>query len=275
LNLKPGTEVYSRVPENCRGTLADYALSTASCTAVKPASLSHVESAALPLAALTSLQCLDKAEQHLNGGLKGKTVYIPAGLSATGIIAIQLAKKVFGVGRVITTLSTSKISKAEALLGKGMVDQIVDYTKEDVGVAIASGSVDFLFDTVGLGVNGLHLMKKGGIIVTVTATPFGPALRRAVPDMPIAIRWVLDSIGVIIRLRAKRYGVEYQANFMDPNAKDLDRLSQWSDQGIIKQIVGRKAKFGDFQGIKEGCQEVLSKKGGIGKFVIEMDINES
>ena len=43
--------------------------------ALKPKSLSFVEAAAIPLAAMTALQALRKYE----GSLSGKTVFIPAG----------------------------------------------------------------------------------------------------------------------------------------------------------------------------------------------------
>jgi NADPH:quinone reductase-like Zn-dependent oxidoreductase len=38
-------------------------------------------------------------------------------------MACQLAKKVFHAGKVITTVSTSKIPKIPELLGEGIVDQ--------------------------------------------------------------------------------------------------------------------------------------------------------
>lgn len=44
-------------------------------------------------------------------------------VSGTGSFACQLAKNVFGAGKVITTVSTSKVPKVPALLGEGVVDQ--------------------------------------------------------------------------------------------------------------------------------------------------------
>lgn len=108
-----------------RGSIAEYALNLASMTAKKPKSLSFSEAASIPLAAQTALQGLDKGEKELAGGLRGKTVFIPAGLSGTGSFAVQLAKNCFGAGKVITTLSTGKISKVKELLGGGTPDQIV------------------------------------------------------------------------------------------------------------------------------------------------------
>jgi NADPH:quinone reductase-like Zn-dependent oxidoreductase len=44
-------------------------------------------------------------------------------VSGTGLFACQMAKNVFKAGKVITTVSTSKIPKVPQLLGEGTVDQ--------------------------------------------------------------------------------------------------------------------------------------------------------
>lgn len=44
-------------------------------------------------------------------------------VSGTGLFACQLAKNVFHAGKVITTVSTSKMEKVNELLGGGTVDQ--------------------------------------------------------------------------------------------------------------------------------------------------------
>ncbi|TVY82449.1 Reticulon-4-interacting protein [Lachnellula suecica] len=269
-HFKPGTEVYSRSPEYCSGTVSEYALSTASTTALKPSSLSHIQAAAIPLASLTALQALDAADKNIDGGLKGKKVLIPGGLSGTGSIAIQLAKNVFGASKVITTLSTAKAAKAESLLGEGVVDQIIDYTKNDMAAVIPRGSVDFMFDTMGQALASLHLIKKGGMIVSVSSLPFGSDLKDLAPNMPAIIRWTLNSIGAVSKYRARRYGVDYSCLFMRPSAADLTRLSGWIEEGKLKPVVGRVTGLENLKEIREGCEEVLSGKGGTGKFVIKI-----
>ncbi|SRR6266536_4661009 len=87
-HFQPGDEVYSRAPGAYRGSVAEYALSTQPTTALKPPALSFAEAASIPLAAQTALQALDKADKALDGGLKEKTVFVPAGLSGTGSFAV-------------------------------------------------------------------------------------------------------------------------------------------------------------------------------------------
>ena len=44
-------------------------------------------------------------------------------VGGTGIFACQLAKNIFKVGKVITTVSTAKVPKVKELLGEGVVDE--------------------------------------------------------------------------------------------------------------------------------------------------------
>jgi NADPH:quinone reductase-like Zn-dependent oxidoreductase len=44
-------------------------------------------------------------------------------VGGTGIFACQLAKNIFKVGKVITTVSTSKVPQVNQLLGEGIVDE--------------------------------------------------------------------------------------------------------------------------------------------------------
>lgn len=267
--LQPGTEVYSRVREEYWGTASEYCLSTADATAVKPKSISHNEAASIPLATLTAYQAFQRAEKHLDGGLKGKTVYVPGGLSGVGASAVQLAKNVFKAGKVITTLSTAKIEKAEGLLGP-VLDQIVDYTKEDPGNVIEDGSVDFMFDIMHQSMASLHLMKKGSIIVSVSGTPFGDDLNRVAASMPAPLRWGLNGYGTYMKYRARRYGCELNYMFMNVSAEDLTSVAGWVDQGMLKTVVGRVARLDDIQAVRDGCSEISKGKGGTGKFVIEV-----
>ncbi|KAH6675661.1 chaperonin 10-like protein [Halenospora varia] len=272
-NLKPGDEVYSRLAEKHRGSVAEYAISSATVTAKKPVSLNWLEAASMPLVSQTAMQSFAIAEKHFaaQGGLKGKTIYIPAGLSGTGSIAIQLAKNVYGAGKVVTTLSTGKISKIDQYLSHALPDQMIDYTKEKTVVAAGKESVDFMFDTTGASVGELGLMKRGGIIVSISSVPSGTQMKRSHPEMPFWLYYTLNFLEWMVRVWTGRQGVTY--GFMERvgSSKDLDTLSQYMAEGKVKPIVGRVAKFSDEEEVRAGCQQICDAKGGVGKFVIEID----
>lgn len=52
-----------------------------------------------------------------------RALLIVSKVSGTGSYACQLAKNLFHAGKVITTVSTAKVSKVPELLGEGVVDE--------------------------------------------------------------------------------------------------------------------------------------------------------
>lgn len=268
--FQPGDDVYSRVPSHLCGTVAEYVLSVESATALKPAGLSYTQAASVPLAGLTALQSLDIAANILPGGLEGKTVLVPAGLSGTGSFAIQLSKNVFGAEKVITTLSTAKIEKAKELLG-AQTFEAIDYTKQDVTKAVAPASVDYAFDTVNEAVSLAKLVKPGGVIISISSLlPSGGSAAQAFPELPVWLKYILIAAHWVNTRWIGWYGVKYDYLFMHPSSDDLGRFTEWIDAGKIKPIVGRTAKLDDIEAVRSGCQEIYDGKGGIGKFVIEI-----
>jgi NADPH2:quinone reductase len=98
--FKPGDEVYGCAGgvKGLGGALADYMLADADLVALKPASLSMAEAAALPLVAITAwLGLFDRARLEA-----GQTILVHAATGGVGHIALQLAKqagaKVFTTG---------------------------------------------------------------------------------------------------------------------------------------------------------------------------------
>jgi NADPH:quinone reductase-like Zn-dependent oxidoreductase len=86
--LQPGTEVTGiGMPPRMTGAYAEYVSAPALGVVRKPASLTHVEAAAVPLAALTAWGLVvDVAAAH-----DGQRMLIRGGTSAAGHLAIQLA----------------------------------------------------------------------------------------------------------------------------------------------------------------------------------------
>ncbi|KAJ9315853.1 hypothetical protein DTO271D3_3831 [Paecilomyces variotii] len=215
----------------------------------------HEQAASIPLAATTAFQALRKYP----GDLSGKTVLVPAALGGTGLFACQLAKNVFHAGKVITTVSTSKVPKVHELLGEGTVDEIIDYKRVDPKSVIEHGSVNFLFDTNGLAMEYLCLMRPG-----IMRLPHHPTV-------PLVPRLALDMMDSIRKLRARRYGVSYSYMFLEPSGEDLDILRGYVEEGRLKTVVGTTANMRDIEEVRKACQVVYSNQGGLGKVIIVVD----
>ncbi|KAG5996442.1 hypothetical protein E4U43_002854 [Claviceps pusilla] len=227
------------------------------------------DAAAIPLAAMTALQAL----RRYKGSLSGKTVFIPAGLSGTGSFACQLAKNVFGAGKVITTVSTSKVPKVPALLGEGVVDQVIDYTTTNLAAAIPPKSVDFMFDTTGQSMECLsRMVPETGLIISIATTPSGTQMQSSpeLGDVPFVVSAVLDALDSVRRWRARRWKVQYEYLFLKPNSQDLDELRTHVDDGKVKSVVGLTVPLKDIELVKKAAMTSYQGKGGIGKTVFTM-----
>ena len=270
-NFKIGDEVYSRIPASCRGSIAEYALSTASTTALKPKSVGWGAAASIPLAGQTALQSLDRGEELVEGGLRGKKVFIPGGLSGTGSFSVQLAKNVFGAGEVVSTLSTAKMGIVEGLLGKGTPDRIIDYTKSDVVKAVGRGTLDYMFDPVGGTLAAVPLMKKNGVIISISTLPKAKHMQEYGDDVALFLRVMLDVVNWLLVTWTGWRGVRYEYWALAGSTRDLERLAGWVDEGMVKPVVGMEVKLSDIEGVRKGCQQIYDAKGGVGKFVILVD----
>jgi len=83
-----GDEVYALTPFDRDGVAAEYAVVPADVLAPKPARLSHIEAAALPMGGLTAWQAL-----FVHGRLtRGERVLVTGASGGVGHIAVQLAR---------------------------------------------------------------------------------------------------------------------------------------------------------------------------------------
>lgn len=204
-------------------------------------------------------------------GLEGRVVFVPAALSGTGSIAIQLAKHVYGAYKVITTASTAKIPKIDSLLGSDVVDQVVNYTTKNPVEEISRGSVDFMIDTIGGTLSYMSLLKpQNGLILSISTVPSGHMLKKPFPQIPFYVRIPLDLVDWYYRWRVGRWGAGYECMLVDMNSQDLDRLRKWVDGGKIRPVVGKTVRLDDLTAVRDGCNDVYSTHGGIGKMVIEI-----
>ena len=82
-----GAEVFGLVPFDRDGAAAEYAVVPSGNVALKPDRLSHVEAAALPLAAATAWQALVRHAAVR----EGERVLVLGGAGGVGAFAVQIA----------------------------------------------------------------------------------------------------------------------------------------------------------------------------------------
>jgi NADPH:quinone reductase-like Zn-dependent oxidoreductase len=160
-----GDEVYALTPFDRDGVAAEYAAVPAATLAPNPSTLSHVESAAVPLPALSAWQGL-----FAHGGLEhGERVLVHGAVGGVGQFATQLAR--WRGAYVVATASPQAFEGARAL----GAHEVIDGRRElDDRVS----PVDLVFDTVG-GVfleRAPALLARGGRLVSVAGEPPGAGM---------------------------------------------------------------------------------------------------
>jgi NADPH:quinone reductase-like Zn-dependent oxidoreductase len=116
-DFRPGDRVYGMGD----GAFAEYVSCPASTLAIKPATLTFEQAAAVPLAGLTALQGLRDA-----GQLKaGQRVLIVGASGGVGTFAVQIAK---ALGAHVTGVCSTPNMELVRSLG---ADAVIDYTQED------------------------------------------------------------------------------------------------------------------------------------------------
>jgi NADPH2:quinone reductase len=166
-DLREGDEVFytPEIHGNPLGTYAEYNVVPASIVAPKPAGLSHVDAAAVPLAGGTAWEGIVR---RLCVRV-GETVLIHGGAGGVGSFAVQVAK-----AAGCRVLSTAGPENQQALRDLG-ADVAIDYRAQDfVEVAKAETGgrgVDAVFDTVGGDTFGKSLgaLRHAGRIATILA----------------------------------------------------------------------------------------------------------
>jgi NADPH:quinone reductase-like Zn-dependent oxidoreductase len=135
----------------------------------KPASLTHVECAALSLIGLTALCSIEDTLQLKSG----ETILIQGGAGGVASFAIQLAKHIGA--RVITTGSAANRDYLRSL----GADQIIDYNSQDFTQAVSG--CDAVFDTVGGDVakRSFAVLRPGGRAAFIASGNTAPVSPRA------------------------------------------------------------------------------------------------
>src|SRR5215468_8222618 len=151
-DLRLGDAVFGVCEAGQEGAYAEKIAIKAAIVAKKPASLSHVEAAALALAGLTAI-CTVEDTLRLKAG---ETILIQGGAGGVAAFAIQLAK--YLGARVITTASATNHAYVRTL----GADEVIDYNAVDFAKVVTN--CDAVFDTVGGDVaqRSFAVLKPGG-----------------------------------------------------------------------------------------------------------------
>ncbi len=160
-DLKAGDEVFGVGPQDRWGSYAEKIAISAGMVGLKPASLSHVEAAALALIGLTALVSLEDVARLS----RGQKILIHAGAGGVGGFALQFAK--FVGAHVITTASAGNTDYVKSL----GADEVIDYTAQDFA-EIVSGC-DVVYDTIGGEVHrrSFAVLKPGGKLIHIAPPP--------------------------------------------------------------------------------------------------------
>jgi NADPH:quinone reductase-like Zn-dependent oxidoreductase len=154
-----GDEIFGLNDWFADGAAADFCITTPAMVARKPAKLSHIEAATVPIGALTAWQGLvDKGQLQSR-----QRVLIHGGAGAVGLFAVQVARQ--RGAYVIATASTRTLGFVRDLGANEVLDYAACRFEEKVR------DIDLVFDTVGgeTRARSWQVLGEGGAMVTIAA----------------------------------------------------------------------------------------------------------
>jgi len=211
--FQPGDEVFGDISGCGWGGFAEYVCARENVLALKLASMTFEEAAAVPQAAVLALQSLrDKGKIQ-----PGQKVLINGAGGGAGTFGVQIAKS---FGAEVTGVDSA--SKLDMLRSIG-ADHVIDYTQEDF---TKNGQVyDLILDVVthrsifdykrALSPMGIYVMLGGGSWARVFQTMF---------------------LGPLISMTgSKKMGLLMHK----PNKKDLNYMNGLFEAGKVKPVIDR------------------------------------
>jgi NADPH:quinone reductase-like Zn-dependent oxidoreductase len=215
VGLGPGTggiavndEVYGLIDFDRNGAAAEYVTLPAAHLAARPRSVSHVETATLPLAALTAWQALvDHAAVK-----PGERVLVTGSAGGVGNYVVQLAASLGG-----SVTATGRAAQREFVLGLGATTFLASDSGHGAGPTQApqGDGFDVVIDTVGGAVldGSYGLTRRGGRLVTLGAPP--------------------DAA------KAAELGVQATFFVVTPDATELAHLAELVDDGKLRPVLSQ------------------------------------
>ncbi|MFT3890973.1 MAG: NADP-dependent oxidoreductase [Anaerolineales bacterium] len=225
-----GDEVFALTAFDRDGAAAEFVIVPQGLLAHKPKTLDHIQSAAIPMTALTAWQGLFE-HGHLE---KGQRVLIHGATGGVGHVAVQLAR--WCGAHVIGTVSSENVEIARNI----GVTEIVDTSTTRFESTIHN--VDLVFDTAG-GERLEHspaVIRKGGRLVSVATEP--------------------------PKEYANSLGVEALYFVVSPNREQLNEIAHLVDDGCLHPIIAEVFPLSRAREAFEKCQTHR----GVGKIVLQV-----
>jgi synaptic vesicle membrane protein VAT-1 len=231
----------------------------------RPAGLSAIDAAAIPINYLTAWQLL-----VVMGGLKkGETVLIHSVGGGVGIAATQIAKHIGA--RVIGTASAAKHGELAAL----GVDHLIDYRTEDFEMrarAITDGrGVHLILDPVGGDSlkKGFRLLAPTGRLGVFGASTLAQGKTRSLVgalSMLASTPWLQFNPLALMNVNKGVFGVNLKHLWDDPELMRVwagQVLELWS-KGAIKPRIARSFSFAE----AAAAHHFLQDRKNIGKVIL-------
>jgi alcohol dehydrogenase len=257
--FKTGDEVYGTVPPAV-GSYANYVVTPSDFIAIKPANVSFVQAAAVPLVGLTVTQIFDD-----HGLKRGMRLLVLGASGGTGHVAVQIAKA-YGV-HVTGVCGVKNVAFVESL----GADRVISYNDCDVidslvGAVREGGKYDLVFDSVSSHDPRDHShsyeakIKANGVLKDEGMYVIIGGLRN---DW-IKVH-VLRYLGVNL---FKKGRILHWVRF--PNATPyLDKLRSVIEKGDMIPEVSEVVRFND-DGIQGGFEKQMTRR-MVGKIVVDID----
>jgi NADPH:quinone reductase-like Zn-dependent oxidoreductase len=254
-DFRAGDEIYARPRDLRIGTFAEFIAIDQDDVALKPASLTLHEAAAVPLVALAAWQTLVELAQVE----PGRRVLVHAGAGGLGSTVVQLAKHLGAY--VATTAHTDDVARVREL----GADEVVDFTKADFADVLSG--YDVVLDSLG-GANlekSLTVLKPGGLAISVVGPP-DPSFAKQL-GQPL-LRPVMALLSRKVRKRARKLGVRYSFFFMRASGAQLRELAGLYDAGHLRPVLDERT-FAFDQTVQ--ALEYVEQGKARGKVVITMN----
>jgi NADPH:quinone reductase-like Zn-dependent oxidoreductase len=201
-----GDEVFAMMPQDW-GAHAELVALPEQLVVKRPAALSPIEAAALPVVALTALNGLKKQ----GGVARGERVLVNGASGGVGLSAVQIAK---AQGAAVTAVCAPW--SFDIVKERG-ADAVLDYKKEDF--TTKSEQYDVIFDCVGNKPYGMCARVLRGRRVHVTT----------MPGLSTFLRQGLNPL-----FRVKVFGIITKGN-----GDDLERVKSLVERGALKPVIDK------------------------------------